>query len=144
MASTATVSASDSFLYLLGSVINKVAVLHQLTDQGIHLLQTERGLRVALQIAPDEAVFLHSHLQRSGAGFIDRRGTVFLGQGENPQNAEHAYFALLAMDGIAERADMYSGSTRSPQQLGSAQRRPLGAVLGLDAIPSSLLAQVFA
>src|SRR5271157_1603693 len=44
----------------------------------------------------------------------------------------------------AERADMQSSSTRSPQQLRGAQWRPLGAILGLDAIPSSLLAQVFA
>src|SRR5271165_1403540 len=135
---------SDSFLYLLGSVINQVAVLHQLADQRIHLLQTEWGLGVALQIAADKAVLLHSHLQRSGAGFIDRRCSVLLGQRENAQDAAHAYFAFLAMDGIAERADMESGSTRSPQQLRGAQWRPLGAVLGLDAIPASLLAQVFA
>src|SRR5271165_5702599 len=97
---------SDSFLYLLGSVVNQVAVLHQLANQRIHLLQTEWGLRVALQIAPDKAVFLHSHLQRSGAGFIDRRCSVLLGQRENAQDAAHTYFAFLTMDGVAECADM--------------------------------------
>jgi len=70
---------SDSFLYLLGSVVNKVAVLHQFADQGIDLLQTQWGLWAALQIAADKAVFLHSHVQRGCAGFIDRGGAVFLG-----------------------------------------------------------------
>ena len=42
-------------------------------------MQTERGLRAAFQIATHEAVFLHSHVERSGAGFIDRRGAVLLG-----------------------------------------------------------------
>src|SRR6202140_2169917 len=105
---------SDSFFYLLGSVVDEVAVLHQFADQRIDLLQTEWGLRAAFQIAADEAVFLNSHVQRSGAGFIDRHGAVLLGQGENAQDAAHSDFALLAVDGIAERPDVRSGATGSP------------------------------
>ena len=91
------------------------------------MLQTEWGLRAALQIAADKTVLLHSHVQRGGAGFITRRGAVLLGQRENAQNAAHTYFALCAMDGIAERADVRPGAAGSPQQLGSTQRRsPLG------------------
>jgi len=37
-----------------------------------------------------------------------------------------------------------SGSARSPQQLGGTQRRALGMILFFDAIPSPLLAHVFA
>jgi hypothetical protein len=125
-------------------VINKVAVLHQLANQGIHLLQTEWGLRVALQIAADKAVFLHSHLQRSGAGFIDRGCAVLLGQGENAQDAAYADFPLLAMHGLAERTDVSAGAARTPQQLRSAQRGALGVIFGLDAIPAAFLAHVFA
>jgi hypothetical protein len=101
-------------------------------------------LRAAFQIAADEAVFLHSHVERSGAGFIDRRGAVLLGQGENTQNAAHSDLALLAMDGIAERSDVRPGAARSPQQLGGAQRRALGVVLFFNAILAALLAHVFA
>src|SRR5437879_13763400 len=87
-----------------------------------------------LQIAADKAVFLHSHVQRGGAGFIDRRRAVFLGQGENTQDAAHTDLALCTMDGIAEHTNVLSGAARSPQQLGSAQGRSLGLSLFLNAI----------
>src|SRR2546427_3928936 len=48
------------------------------------------------------------------------------------------------MNGLAERADVRAGAPRTPQQLGSAERGSLGVVLGLDAIPSALLAHMFA
>jgi hypothetical protein len=100
-------------------------------NQGIDLLQTEWCLWAALQIAADEAIFLDAHLQRGGAGFIDCRRAVLLGQGEHAEDAADADFSLLAMDGLAERADVRSGATGAPQQLGSAQRCSLGVVLGL-------------
>ena len=53
-------------------------------------------------------------------------------------------FTLLAMDGLAERADVRSGPAGSPQQLGSAQRCSLRVVLVLDSIPAALLAHMFA
>src|ERR1019366_522393 len=45
---------------------------------------------------------------------------------------------------VAERADVRSGTTGSPQQLGSAQWCSLGVVLFFNAIPAALLAHVFA
>src|ERR1039458_1242750 len=135
---------SDSFFYLLGFVVDEVAVLHQLADQGIDLLQTEWGLGAAFQIAADKAIFLDSHFQRSGAGLIDRRGAVLLSQRKNAQDAAHTDLALLAMDGVAERSDVRPGATGPPQQLGSAQRRPLRVILFFDAIPAAPLAHVFA
>jgi hypothetical protein len=59
-------------------VIDKVAVLRQFADQRVDSLQTEWGLRTAFQIAADEAVFLHSHIERSGARFIDCGRAVLL------------------------------------------------------------------
>ncbi len=66
------------------------------------------GVRTALQIAANKAVFLHSHLQRSGAGFIDCRCSVLLCGRENAQDAEHTYFAFMTMDGVSERPEMKS------------------------------------
>src|ERR1019366_3760953 len=65
-------------------------------------------------------------------------------QGENAEDAGHTDLALLAMNGVAERADVRSGTTGSPQQLGSAQWCSLGVVLFFNAIPAALLAHVFA
>ena len=65
-------------------------------------------------------------------------------QGENAENAAHTDFALLAVDGIAERSDVRPSATRSPQQLGSAQRRSFGVILFFNAIPTALLAHMFA
>jgi hypothetical protein len=60
-------------------VIDEVAILHELANQRIDLLQTEWGLWATLQIAADEAIFLNSHVQGRGASFIDGSRTVLLG-----------------------------------------------------------------
>ena len=95
-------------------MIDEVAILHQFADQGIDLLQTEWGLWTALPIAADEAVFLHSHLQRGSAGFVHSCRAILLGSGEDAEDAAHAHFSLLAMDGFAEHADVRAGAARSP------------------------------
>src|SRR5713101_6446838 len=99
-------------------------------------MQSEWGLRAALEIAADEAVFLNSHVHCGGAGFIDRRGAVLLSQRENAQDTAHTDLALCAVDGIAKRTDVRPSTTGSPQQLGSAQRSPLGVILFFNAIPA--------
>src|SRR6266536_240357 len=48
------------------------------------------------------------------------------------------------VDGIAERTDVRPSTTRSPQQLRSAQWCSLGVVIFFNAIPTALLAHVFA
>ena len=131
-------------LYLLGFVIDEVAVLHQFADQGIDLVQAEWGLRTTFQIAADEAVFMHAHFERGGAGFIDCRGAVLLGQGQHAQDAAHADFALLCGGWPRKVYRCASGAAGAAQQLRSAQRCLLGVVLVLDAIPAALLAHVFA
>jgi hypothetical protein len=117
-------------------VIDEIAVLHQLANEGIDLLQTEWGLGAAFQIATNEAIFLDTHFERGGAGFIGCGRAVLLRQRQDAEDATHADFSLLAMDGIAERADVGAGAARSPQQLRSAQRSALGVIFGLDAIPT--------
>src|SRR5207247_3609533 len=72
------------------------------------------------------------------------RCAVLFSQRENAEDAAHADFSLLAMDGFAERADVCAGATRAPQQLGNAQRCALGVIFRLDAIPAAFLAQMFA
>jgi hypothetical protein len=58
-------------------VVNQIAILHQLADEGIDLLQTEWGWWATLQIAADEAIFLNSHVQRGGASFISGCRAIF-------------------------------------------------------------------
>jgi len=57
-------------------------------------------------------------------------------RGENAQDSAHSDLALLAVDGVAERTDVRSGATGSPQQLGSAQWCLLGVVFFFNAIPA--------
>src|SRR5712691_1083509 len=101
-------------LFLLASVVNEVAILDQLADQGIDLLQAQWGLRTALEIAPDKLVLVHSYFEGDGTSIVDRGGTELLGQGENAQDATNANFSLLTMDRLAEGADVRTGSTGSP------------------------------
>jgi hypothetical protein len=116
-------------------VIDEIAILHEFADERIDLLQAEWGLGATFQIAAHEAIFLDAHLQRSSAGFLER---------ENPEDAAHANFSLLTMDGFAERADVGADAARTPQQLRSAERSALGVLLRLDAIPAAFLTHVFA
>ena len=50
----------------------------------------------------------------------------------------------MAMDLVAERADVRTGAVGSRQQLNGGQRRLLGIVTGLDTMPATLLADVLA
>jgi hypothetical protein len=65
--------------FILGSVVDEIAILHQFADQRIDLLQTEWGLGTAFQIATNEAVLLDSHLQGGRAGLVDGGRAVLLG-----------------------------------------------------------------
>src|SRR5271165_973581 len=108
--------------------------------QELHVLfvgAVERGLGQLIEQAVGLAVEHAVPLLDSGVA--DGLSQVALaGAGRTEKQcvfAAHTYFAFLTMDGVAERADMQSSSTGPPQQLRGAQGRPLGAVLGLDAIP---------
>src|SRR5882724_5475664 len=90
--------------------MDQITVVHQFTDQGIDLAQTQGGLWTTLQVATHETIFVHAHLEGCRASFIDGSGAMLFCECENTQDAAHAHFALLAIDKVAERTDM--GPTR--------------------------------
>jgi len=51
---------------------------------------------------------------------------------------------VVAVEGVAEHADLRACTTCSSQQLSDAQRHSLGIVFGLDAIPAAFLAEMLA
>jgi len=67
-------------------------------------------LGVPLEIAANEAVFVHAQFEGGGAGIVDGRGAVLLGQGQSALDAANGGLSLLAMHGMTERADMASGA----------------------------------
>src|SRR5579885_1095649 len=131
-------------LLLLQALLDEVAVLHQLADERIDLLEGERGLRAPLQVAAHEAIFVNLQFQGRRASFFDGGQAELLRQGKHAQNTAHSQFALFTMDGLAESADVSSGACRSRQQLQRAEQRPLGVILRFDSIPAAFLADMLA
>ena len=99
--------------WLLGSEVDEIAVVDQFANKRIDLPQGE--LWGAFEIATNEAVLVHSHFQSSRAGILDRGGTELLGQREHAQDATNAGFSELAINKVAERTDVRTGSSSSPQ-----------------------------
>jgi len=60
-------------------------LLHQFADEGIDLLQTERGLRTAFQIAAHEAVFHNAYLQRGSTSLIGGAAPYFFAKASTPR-----------------------------------------------------------
>src|SRR4051794_22832050 len=81
-------SSSTRFIgRLLGHAVDVVAVVGQLADQRIDLPERERRLRLALEVAPREAVGGHAHLERGGARVVHGNGAVFAKQGAYAENS---------------------------------------------------------
>src|SRR5882724_1651569 len=123
--------------------MDQITVVHQFTDQGIDLAQTQGGLWTTLEVATHETIFVHAHLEGCRASFIDGRGAIFFGERENAQDAPHAHFALLAIDKVAQGTDMGAHSAGAAEQLHHTERSSLGVVLGLNAVPAPFLAYMF-
>src|SRR5665647_2261911 len=97
-------------LLSFGFVFDEVAVLGQLADQRIDLVQAQRKLRLALQVAAHEAVLMGAHFERRGAGIVDAGNAVFLGQRQHAQNAahrEHGETAVRRILGVLSLAKKY-------------------------------------
>jgi hypothetical protein len=60
-------------------LVDEIAVLHEFADKRIDLVQRERELRTALEIAANKAILVHSQLQGSRTGIIDHRRAEPLG-----------------------------------------------------------------
>ena len=128
----------------MDSLLDHVAILAQFADEGIDLLQAQRGLLAALQIAANELVIAHAQLQRRSAGLIASSIAVLFGKREHALDAADSEFALASMDGIGDRADTVSGLVRTRQQLQQLRRRTTRAILIADAVPATFAAQMLA
>jgi hypothetical protein len=99
--------------WLLGSEVNEIAVVDQFANERVDLPQGK--LWGPFEIATNEAEFVHAHFQRGRAGILDRGGAELLGQREHAQDATNADFSELAINKVAECADVRAGSSGSPQ-----------------------------
>jgi hypothetical protein len=66
----------------------------EVTDERIDLAEREGHGRVAVEVAPDEAVLGDAQLQRRRAGVLDRGRAVLLDQAEDTQDTADAEFAV--------------------------------------------------
>src|SRR5208282_429434 len=123
--------------WLLGSEVDEIAVVDQFANERIDLPQGKLGS--TFEIAPDKAVLIDSHFESGGAGILDRSGAKLLGQREHAQHPANAGFSNLAINKVAERTDVRTGSSRSPQQLRNLKRPVLGTILFFNAIPTPFL-----
>jgi hypothetical protein len=124
--------------------IDEIAVVGELTDQGIDLLERERRCGLALEEAAHEAVGGELELQGCGAGLVDGGGPMLLDQGEHAQDAPHTGFAFPTVDGLAQGPHVVAGAAGSGEELQRRGGRALGAVLLAQAAPAPLLAHVLA
>jgi len=93
--------------------MDEIAIVNEFANEGIDLPQRE--LWTALEIATDQAIFVHSPLEGSGAGILDRSRAELFGQREHAQDAADTRFAELVINKVAECADVSAGSARAPQ-----------------------------
>src|SRR5260370_10828685 len=82
---------------LLCSLMDQIAVLHQFTDQRIDLVQAERELWLALEVATHKVVLVHAHFQRRRASLIDHCRTELLSQRKHTQDAPHTDLPLAPL-----------------------------------------------
>ena len=129
---------------MLGAGLNEIAVERELADQRIDLAQLQRQLRTVLQVAAHEVVFGRACFQGHGAGVLRGRDAILLGQGEHAQDAAHRDFSVIAMQALAESADVPARLFATRQQLPRGQRGLRRTVFVFDPVTAALLAQVLA
>jgi hypothetical protein len=72
-------------------------------------------LGTTFQIATNETVLMHSHFESGRASILDRGRTELLCQREHTQDAADPGFSELAINKVAECADVSAGAAGSPQ-----------------------------
>ncbi len=125
-------------------MIDQVAVQRELSDEGIDLSQRQRDGRPSLDVLADEAVRKGAHLKRRLRGLIDDGDTMFLGQGEDPEDLPDAMSAVMRVEIAAERADRWSRGGRAAEQRQGRGRCSRRLIADLDAMPATRGAQVLA
>ena len=129
-------------ILLTGSVFDEVAVKSQLPDERIDLTKTQRHLRMAFQIAPDETVLASARFQPDRARFVSGRDAILLRQGENTEDAPNCGFTLCAMHSAAHSTDMVSGPFSACEQLLCGERCSRRLIFFLNAMTAALLPQM--
>jgi len=74
-------------------LVNEIAILDQLANEGIHVPQAELGS--ALQITTDELIFVDSHLQGYGTSLLGSRRAELFRQGD--KNSEIQSLVMILM-----------------------------------------------
>jgi len=98
---------------------------------------------VTLQVAADRVKLAGADFHDGSASFLDRGRTIFLGHGQDAENATDGGFAIIGVHRLAERADLSAGLAGPDQQLQRAGRRLFGAILWLNAATTTRLTQMF-
>ena len=107
-------------------------------------MQRERRRGPAVEVALEEAVGGHAEFERGGGGLVDDDGTVLVGEREHAEDAADAGGALVAVDVVAEGADLRAGALGGREQGEGLPRGAGGAVVVGDAMPAPRRAQVLA
>src|SRR6266545_1443265 len=116
----------------------------EFADERIDLAQRERGGRLALEVAPEEAVVGDAEFQGGRTGGLDDGDAVLLDEGQDAEDPADTDFAVAAVNAFAERADVATGPPRAREQR---QRRRGGAggpIVGVDGMAAPGLAAVLA
>src|ERR1700730_17626032 len=100
--------------------------MHQFANEGIDLPQGQWG--TTFEIATEEAILVHSHLEGRRARFLDRGGAELFRQPEHALDAADTWFSELVIDKVAECSDVRTGSAGSPQSTGGTPPAPVGGV----------------
>src|SRR5579863_836403 len=134
-------SSSMRFMGVLltSSIFDEIAVQRELADQWINLTQTQRQLRVVLQVAAHEVVFARACFQGHGAGVIGGSNAVLFGQRQHAQDAAHRNLTMFPVHGSAQRSDMRSCFFGAVEQLFGGQRSSLRTIFVLDPMAAALL-----
>src|SRR6266542_1589199 len=106
----------------------------EVADERIDLAQRERRRRVPLEVAPDEAVVGDLELQRGGAGVVDGGRAVRLREGEDAEEATDAGLAVVAVDRLAQRADVGADASGAREQRQRGGWGARGPILGTDRV----------
>ncbi len=107
----------------------------------INLAERERGRRLALEVAADEAIVGDAELHAHRARRLDEDGAVFLDEREDAEDPAHPEFAIAAVNRVAEGANVVTRPCRTSQERQRRGRRARRPILRVDGVvlPALLL-----
>src|SRR5215471_7559289 len=123
-------------------LLDQVAVLEQITDQGIDLLQAQGSRGTVLEVMLDEAALVYPHLESQSTGFVHRCGAEFFRPCEHALDAANRDRTLALMKGTTEGANVRAGLLASPQQLMHVEGSAWRAIPLIEAMLAALLTEM--